>query len=364
MFSNLFPSLFRSLFLDFSMVVSISSLGRSLSRSLRLAALVVASVGSVAILSPQVQAAGPMDSVNPAPKPAGKEDFSEYGFSPRTPRSVNENLRRPNRPAESSSAASESSAETQDDEAAAPVRSSRSRRSARHKKKPRLPVPEQATTELMIRPEDRSSGVVETAATVRSTVGEVKDPNRRPSFLLGLSVQQYEPMGRAQLQGAPSTDLGSPGTKPMIGLDFRWMPLTLEQAPQFDLGVFASVGYVSHPVKLRAPTGVMIEGTNLQTFKMQVGGAIDWHQQSDSRLGLRTNYGFGQFNTSQSSASSFASGSAAQLFASAGAFVDYMVLDHVSVSAGYEYRLPVGPQSPNLGIQASNLLVGVSGGFQ
>ena len=314
---------------------------------------------STFLISSLSQAAPPPNEpVNP---PAKKEDFSEYGFSPRTPKSVNEKIPRSQaKPADSASALTDSDDEPQ----ATTVRTTRNRKTARKQKKQRQPLPQQATTELMIRPEDRSPEVLETAATVRSTVAGVKDPIRRPSFLLGLSVQQYEPIGRAQLQGAASTDLGDPGSKPMIGLDFRWMPLTLEQAPQFDLGLFASVGYVSHALKIRAPTGVLIEGTNMQTFKTQVGGSIDWHKESDSRLGVRTNLGVGQINASQSSTSSFATGSSAQLFYSAGLFADYMILDHVSVSAGYEHRLPLGTEKAVLGIQQSNLMLGVSGGFQ
>lgn len=347
------------------------SVGENLRRA-RMRALIFATALSLLAASPLVFAA-PMNSANetknplPSTKPPrpnsnteeqSMKEFSEYGFSPRTPKNQAYPETEP-RPQESTE---EAAASESDDRPR--LRSPRGRRTSRRTKKPKLPLPEQATTELLIRQEDRSPNVLATAATVRSRVDEVLSPIKHPTFLIGVSAQMYEARGRALLQGASPVDFGQPGAKPMVALDLRWTPYRIEALPRMNFGVFGSVGYVSHPVEIVAPTGALIANASLNTFKTQGGVAAEFHDTEDSNWSLRTQLGGGAFTASQSASSSYATATSTQLYGSGGLFYDYLLLKNVAASIGYEYRVPVGTTTANMEIQKHNFSIGLAGGFQ
>ncbi len=270
--------------------------------------------------------------------------LSEYGFSVRDPKKNNKT--------QSKASGSQSS-----------------RASGTKKRVTKLPekkgsLVEQAATELVIQPADQSPQVVVTAATVRSQVQAVMNPIRRPSFLVGLSVQPYEPRGRAQLQGVEPADLGHPGVRAMPALELRWLPVRLEQIPGTTFGLFGSLGYVQHQIAIEAPTGVIIQDARLNTYKTQLGLSGTWHRSDLAKWGIRGELGGGQLAAVQSSSSSYANASNSLNFLSAGAYLDWEVIDRVTLSAGYDHRIPSGTETANLRIPRQNFMLGVSGGFQ
>ena len=297
----------------------------------------------------------PTDAAAPAKRGKAtvkKDDFSAYGF------------KSPSQRRRTSFDASRDAEET-----GSVVDRSAARRRGVARKLPKKNVDKsrlagQANTELVIQPEDRSSNVVVSSATVSSKVDQVENPIDHPQFSVELSLQPYTPKGRAQLTGTQPQTLEATNAPPMPALDLRWVPLSFEAAPLYHFGLFGSVGYIQNTIKISTPTGASVDDAKLNTMKTQFGLAGDWSRDPKSRWNLRAQLGGGVMNAVQSSASSYANGSTSLGFYSAGLFFEYQIIDRVAVSVGYDYRAASGTETPDLLIQKNNFILGVSGGFQ
>lgn len=233
---------------------------------------------------------------------------------------------------------------------------------------PEQPIASTASAELTVEKSDLSSGVLPTPGTVRSAIAPVVDPVSRPVFEAGLSLQSYQPAGRMKLPSMEPFDLGTIPAGPMLALEVRWLPLHFAApfAPSQPLsfGPFMSVGYSALPVKLSTPSGAPITKTELHLLKAEAGGALAWQPAERSPWGARFELGGGQLTETQASSSSYANHSAALLFASAGLYGERRFMERLTVFLGYDHRVPLRGEPDEITLQRSNILAGLTGGFQ
>ena len=238
------------------------------------------------------------------------------------------------------------------------------RKAKKKKEKEDLPTWQQAFKELAIAPEEQSAEVVETPATVRTSVEPVKSPIASASYIFDFAIEPYQPAGLMKIAGFQPYDLSSLDMRPMPSLAFRWLPLRLEnEAVFFSYGLYASGAYVQHPLDLVTPTGESFRNTVLSTLKWQSGAVGVFRRHMDSPWGGRIEIGLGELKLIQSSSSSVANHSASETFASLGIFGERRIWSSITAFLGYDHRIPMGPGATEIELSRSNFKFGISGGF-
>lgn len=236
------------------------------------------------------------------------------------------------------------------------------------KKKPKKQAEQEsaartAESELALSPEDKTPSIVETPATVRLSVAPVVNPMSWPSFELGVSVQSIQPRGVMRLPGMEAYNLDGLAARPMMALEFRWLPIQLASDHPVSFGMFSSLGYAEHTLSIVSPAGVRLENTVLRSIKLQIGGAALWKYSLGSPWALRGELGAGQFSVAQSSTSSYANQSATETFASAALFGEYHFWERFAFFTGLDYRTPVRGEPDEIVLQRMNIMAGLTGGF-
>jgi hypothetical protein len=220
-----------------------------------------------------------------------------------------------------------------------------------------------AQEELQLAPGDMTKNVIATPATVSSSIEAVQNPIKEPSFEISASVESYQPAGRIKLPGFDAYDLNKVSAAPMVAVDFRWMPIKLDLHYPTTAGPYASLAYAQQEMSLITPSGVRIENSKIQATSGELGLAASARLSDLSKWAAHVQFGLGQFNSVQTSATSYANRSAQESFLSAGIFGDYRILDRVSVFIGYDYRAPLRGEPDEIILQRSNFLAGLTGGF-
>ena len=226
------------------------------------------------------------------------------------------------------------------------------------------PIDATAKAELVPEKNEQSVGILPTPGTVRSSIDSVSNPVTRAPFEVSIAYQTYKPAGIMRLPSMDAFDLGTIPAGPMIDAEVRWFAKRFETARPLAVGPFLSVDYSQMPVKLHSPSGAAISKTELHILKAEVGGSLGWQPSVGSVWGARLELGGGQLSETQASTSSFANHTSSLLFASAGIYGERKVLEHLTVFVGYDYSVPVAHEPDEISLQRSNLLAGLSGGFQ
>lgn len=222
----------------------------------------------------------------------------------------------------------------------------------------------QAVKELMLPPEDLTTGVLPTPATVRSRIEEVKNPIRPLAYRFGVSLQPYEPAGSFQIASLAPYNLSAAGTQPMVAIEGQWLPVSFKNIDGFLAGGFASLGYAQNKLDLRSPTGAALDNTKLQTIKAQAGLTASYQLPSSPLWSFHGNLGAGRLTVIQSSSEAFANLSSSLWFASLGVSVERSLLPNLSVFVGYDYRTPISRSPEGLDVPRHNVLLGFLGNFE
>jgi hypothetical protein len=222
---------------------------------------------------------------------------------------------------------------------------------------------QKAIGELLVRPEEQSTEVVASPATIRTTLHEVQDPTQQATFKLALTVQPFHPAGHVKLPGLNAYELSDLRTQELFGLDLLWLPLRLSETSPARVGFYGFAGYGQNSVNLKGPTGVQLADTTLHSIITELGGAASWQPKPESLLGAHVQLGIGRFSSVQSSSSSYGNSSQSEFYATSGIFGDVFVSRNVGLFAGYVYRLPLGAEPAEIVLQRSNLVAGLSGSF-
>lgn len=247
---------------------------------------------------------------------------------------------------------------------ASKAKSTSGKKTKKKNEKEELPTWQQAFKELAVTPEDQSAEVVETPATVSTSVEPVKSPIAPSSYFFDLALEPYHPAGLMKISGFQPYDLNALEMRPMPSLTFRWIPFNFESNVAFaSIGIFASGAYVQHPIELTSPTGESFRNTSLSTLKWQSGVVGAFKRHVDSPWGARVEVGLGELKLIQSSSSSIANHSASETFASLGIYGERRIWSRFSAFLGYDHRIPMGPGATEIELSRSNFKFGISGGF-
>jgi hypothetical protein len=245
------------------------------------------------------------------------------------------------------------------------------RKSAAKKSKsaaPQVIAPEvlenQATKELSLPPEDLSTGVLPTPATVRSRVEAVKNPVRPLAYRLGVSLQPFTPKGTMNVGQLAPYDMSQAGTNPMLAVEGQWLPLMISSVPGLQVGAFTSIGYAQFNLDLRSPTGASIGDTKLHAIKVQVGGTASYQLPRAPLWSVHGNVGAGRLVDIQSSTTSYANSSSSVNFASLGVAAERSLLPNLSAYAGYDLRLALNRTTEGADVPNHNVLLGLLGNFE
>ena len=223
-----------------------------------------------------------------------------------------------------------------------------------------------AANELTVPSENQSTHPGVSAATVKLQGTNLEDPNVYPTFQVGVSIQQYQPIGTGQVVGLDPYDLAVVGSQPMFGLDLRYLPFESSlgsSAPNLASGFYGNVGYSEHQLSLKSPIGTAIEDATLHTTRVEAGLATRYRFARIPKLSLLPMAGIGWIDSIQSAGNALANHSSSAAYMGLGLQVEYQLLTRWSVFGGYAYRTTLS-RHQDIGIQPHNLALGILGSFQ
>ncbi|MGE0631312.1 MAG: hypothetical protein AB7O96_02815 [Pseudobdellovibrionaceae bacterium] len=147
---------------------------------------------------------------------------------------------------------------------------------------------ETATQELTPKSGDYSTGQRSTPATVVVSSLPVQDPIVYNGLQLGVTFQEYTPLGRGKIIGLPSYRYEYLNAAPMVGLQLRMLskPLSFLGGPQ--VGPFLSVRYSKHRLPRYAYTNADLGDAELHSLWTTLGVAFQWNipQYEENSLGF------------------------------------------------------------------------------
>lgn len=217
-----------------------------------------------------------------------------------------------------------------------------------------------AEQELLVPAAMTTSAIVMSPATIEARVAPVEPASPARGLRLGASVRPYRPLGRFEVPGFASYDLGELGVRPLTSLEARWAPFA--QTPGgASWGFFIRAGYAQHEAILRGATIVEVDRARIHTVETMGGLLVERNLGPTSRWSVAGEIGLGRQDRAQAGRSARSEASQSMAFAEISAALQNEFFPGWKGFAAYRRVAPLRAENADMLIERNQLVGGLIG---
>ena len=217
-----------------------------------------------------------------------------------------------------------------------------------------------AEQELLVPAAMTTPAIVLSPATIEARVAPVETASSARGLRLGASMRPYRPLGRFEIPGFASYDLGELGVRPLTSVEARWAPFA-EGAGGASWGFFARAGYAQHEAILRGANVVEVDRAKVHTIETMAGLLVERGLAPASNWSVAGELGVGRQDRAQAGRSARSDASQSMAFAEASAALQNEFLPGWKGFAAYRRVAPLRAENSDMLIERNQLVGGLIG---